>query len=68
MKNSIGLIWRISALTLAAMFLEGMLTLGNAFKFEYYSAIAWIAQICMICIVIWGGFEWHEDATKSNNQ
>lgn len=67
MKNSIGLIGRIAALALAAMFFEGMMTLGHAFNFNQYPPAAWIAQICIICVVIWGGFEWHEDAKNSNN-
>ena len=67
MTNKIGLIGRIATLAFAAIFLEGMLTLGHAFKFENYPLIAWITQICIICIVVWGGFEWHDDATKSNN-
>lgn len=68
MKNSIGLIGRIATLGMAALIFEGMMTLGRAFTFTDYPAIGWIAQGFMLCIVVWGGFEWHEDATKSNNQ
>lgn len=34
------------------IFLEGMLTLGTAFRFEEYNAFAWIAQIIVVTIAV----------------
>lgn len=59
MKNTIGLIGRMATLALAAIFFEGMLTLGTAFNFHNYSALAWIVQLLIACTVVWGACEWH---------
>jgi hypothetical protein len=59
MKNTIGLVGRMATLALCAIFIEGMMTLGSAFKFEQYGVLAWIIQILIACTVVWGACEWH---------
>lgn len=64
MIEKIQLTGRFAVLVLTAIFLEGMLTLGGALKFENYNAVAWLVQACILIICIWGAIEWTEDVTK----
>jgi hypothetical protein len=41
------------------MFLEGVLTLGGAFRFEEYTAIGYVFQALVFCCVLWATAEWH---------
>jgi len=61
MKNPIGLVGRIATLALGAIFIEGMLTLGTAFNFNNYNAMAWIVQVLIASVVVWGACEWHDE-------
>jgi hypothetical protein len=40
------------------MFLEGMLTLGGAFRFEEYTAIGCVFQALVFCCLVWATAEW----------
>ena len=45
-------IFAISLAILVLIFFEGLITLGVAFKFETYTVVTWIAQICAFLFVI----------------
>lgn len=64
MIKNIKLTGRFAVLVLIAIFLEGMLTLGGALKFENYNAVAWLVQACILVLCIWGAIEWTEDVNK----
>jgi phosphoketolase len=38
-------------------FIEGVITLGEAFKFSNYNAFCWIVQIMLIFLAIWIGIK-----------
>lgn len=59
MKNTIGLIGRFAVLALSAILFEGIITLGSAFNFDNYNALAWIVQCLIFCTVVWLACEWH---------
>ena len=59
MKNTIGLIGRFAVLALCAILFEGIITLGAAFNFDNYNALAWIVQCLIFCTVVWAACEWH---------
>lgn len=61
MKNPIGLVGRIATLALCAILFEGILTLGTAFNFDNYNAMAWIVQVLIASVVVWGACEWHDE-------
>jgi len=46
------------------MFLEGMLTLGGAFRFEEYTAIGCVFQALIFCCLVWATAEWHHAETQ----
>lgn len=42
----------VSLALIMLMVLEGMFTLGNAFKFDKYNTFGWIAQtIIVVCVI-----------------
>lgn len=66
MKNPVGLVGRIATLALCAIFIEGMLTLGGAFNFDNYNALAWIVQVLITSVVVWLACEWHHEVEYNN--
>lgn len=48
----------IPIINLATMTIEGVLTAGWAYKFEDYTALAWIAQALIGVINVWIACEW----------
>jgi len=65
MIKAIKITGRCASLALFAIIFEGMLTLGSAFKFEYYGPLAWIVQCLILVLCVWGAIEWTE-FEKSN--
>ncbi len=59
MLNGIRFTGRLCLLVICAMFLEGVLTLGGAFRFEEYTAIGYVFQALVFCCVLWATAEWH---------
>ena len=64
MLNCIRFTGRLCLLVISAMFLEGMFTLGGAFRFEEYTAIGWVFQALVFCCVLWATAEWHDSETQ----
>jgi hypothetical protein len=60
----ISLLGRIATLLLVAIFIEGMVTFGDAFDFKNYSAIGVIFQSLLFCVCIWLGAEWYTEDSK----
>lgn len=52
MKNIVYYTMCISIGLLVLIFLEGMMTLGSAFKFEEYSAFGWIVQGILVVFTV----------------
>jgi hypothetical protein len=52
MKNFIHYVFSVSLSLLILMFLEGIVTMGMAFKFELYTIVGWIAQIMGIIFTV----------------
>jgi hypothetical protein len=52
MKKIVYYTMSISLGLLVLIFLEGMMTLGSAFKFEIYSVFAWIVQAVLVVFTI----------------
>ena len=65
MIEAIKLTGRFALIVLFAIMFEGMLTLGSAFKFEHYDALAWIVQCLIFVLCVWVAVEWTE-FEKSN--
>lgn len=49
---------RLAVCLLSTMAIEGVLTVGWAYKFEDYTALAWIAQALIAVINVWLACEW----------
>ena len=64
MKNAVVFIGRLATLILSAIFVEGFVTLGEAFKFENYSVMGWIMQTLAFFILLWATTEWHNSEEK----
>lgn len=60
MIEAIKITGRFALLALFAIIFEGLLTLGGAFKFEHYGALAWIVQCLILVLCVWGAAEWTE--------
>ena len=65
--KKIRLVGRLAASALGAIFFEGMMTLGHAFKFEEYGPIVWILQSLVLVLVVWFAAEWHDNEERSNS-
>jgi len=52
MKSIVYYTMCISIGLLVLIFLEGMMTLGSAFKFEEYSAFGWIVQVVLVVFAV----------------
>jgi hypothetical protein len=66
MIEAIKITGRFASLALFAIIFEGMLTLGSAFKFEYYGPLAWIVQCLILVLCVWGAAEWTEAVKKDS--
>jgi len=52
MKNFIHYVFSISLALLLLIMIEGLFTMGQAFRFELYSIVGWVAQIFGITFTI----------------
>lgn len=52
MKDIVYYTMCISIGLLVLIFLEGMMTLGSAFRFEEYSTFGWIIQVVLIVFAV----------------
>ena len=52
MKELVSHLFAISLGLLVLIMIEGIFTMGNAFKFEEYGVISWIAQILAVVFTI----------------
>jgi hypothetical protein len=66
MIEAIKITGRFASLALFAIIFEGILTLGSAFKFEQYDALAWIVQCLILVICVWGAAEWTESIKEES--
>jgi hypothetical protein len=66
--NKIRLIGRLAVSMLTVILLEGLMTLGTAFKSTTYNhPLAWIVQILIVCGVVWWAAEWHNEETTKQS-
>jgi len=58
--KTIGFFGRLAVCLLATLAVEGLLTVGWAYEFEDYTALAWITQALIAVINVWIACEWFE--------
>ena len=56
--KTIQFLGRLAVCLLATIAVEGVLTVGWAYKFEDYTALAWITQALIAVINVWAACEW----------